>query len=85
MDRIKRISTELLANYPNRFGVDFDENKKNIKEIAIVRSKVLRNKVAGYITSYLRKKAAIAKAHLPSEEEEVEVEEQTESEKLEEG
>jgi small subunit ribosomal protein S17e len=83
MDRIKRISTELLANYPNRFGVDFDENKKNIKEIAIVRSKVLRNKVAGYITSYLRKKAAIAKAHLPSEEEEEE--EQTESEKLEEG
>jgi small subunit ribosomal protein S17e len=82
MDRIKRISTELLANYPNRFGVDFDENKKNIKEIAIVRSKVLRNKVAGYITSYLRKKAAIAKAHLPSEEEE---EKQTESEKLEEG
>ena len=80
MDRIKRISTELLANYPNRFGVDFDENKKNIKEIAIVRSKVLRNKVAGYITSYLRKKAAIVKAHLPSEEEE-----QTESEKLEEG
>jgi small subunit ribosomal protein S17e len=83
MDRIKRISTELLANYPNRFGVDFDENKKNIKEIAIVRSKVLRNKVAGYITSYLRKKAAIAKAHLHSEEEEQE--EQTESEKLEEG
>jgi small subunit ribosomal protein S17e len=82
MDRIKRISTELLASYPNRFGVDFDENKKNIKEIAIVRSKVLRNKVAGYITSYLRKKAAIAKAHLPSEEEE---EGQTESEKLEEG
>jgi ribosomal protein S17E len=26
-----------------------------MKETAIVRSKVLRNKVAGYITSYLRK------------------------------
>ena len=82
MDRIKRISTELLTNYPNSFGTDFDENKKNIKEIAIVRSKILRNKVAGYITSHLRKKAAIAKAQLPSEEEE---EKQTEPEDLEEG
>jgi small subunit ribosomal protein S17e len=55
MDRIKRISTELLEKYPDRFIVDFDENKKIIKEIAIVRSKILRNKIAGYITSYLHK------------------------------
>ncbi|MDQ3868554.1 MAG: 30S ribosomal protein S17e [Thermoproteota archaeon] len=55
MDRVKRISTELLEKYPDRFSVDFDENKKIIKEIAVVRSKTLRNKIAGYITSYLHK------------------------------
>jgi small subunit ribosomal protein S17e len=55
MDRIKRISTELLEKYPDRFSVDFEENKKIIKEIAIVRSKILRNRIAGYITSYLHK------------------------------
>ena len=55
MDRIRRISTELLEKYPDRFSVDFEENKKIIKEIAIVRSKVLRNRIAGYITSYLHK------------------------------
>jgi small subunit ribosomal protein S17e len=55
MDRIKRISNELLERYPNKFSSNFEENKAIIKEIAIVRSKVLRNKVAGYITSYLRR------------------------------
>ncbi|HZB16637.1 MAG TPA: 30S ribosomal protein S17e, partial [Nitrososphaeraceae archaeon] len=55
MDRIKRISTELLEKYPDRFSADFEENKKIIKEIAIVRSKILRNRIAGYITSYLHK------------------------------
>jgi small subunit ribosomal protein S17e len=55
MDRVRRISTELLEKYPDKFTVDFDENKKIINEISIVRSKILRNKIAGYITSYLHK------------------------------
>lgn len=55
MDRVRRISTELLEKYPDKFSVDFDENKKIINEISVVRSKILRNKIAGYITSYLHK------------------------------
>jgi small subunit ribosomal protein S17e len=55
MDRIKRISTIVLEKYPDRFGPDFEKNKKALQEISITRSKILRNKVAGYITSYLRK------------------------------
>jgi small subunit ribosomal protein S17e len=69
MDRIKRISTELLERYPDRFGIDFDENKKLIKEIAIVRSKILRNKIAGYITSRLRRQATDNEAAANSNEE----------------
>jgi small subunit ribosomal protein S17e len=75
MDRIKRISTELLERYPNRFGIDFDENKKIIKEIAMVRSKILRNKIAGYITSRLRRQATENRAAAgPNEEKEKELE-----------
>lgn len=70
MDRVKRISNELLERYPDRFGVDFDENKKTIKEIAIVRSKLLRNKVAGYITSVYRRQAAEKETAISSETEE---------------
>ena len=77
MDRIKRISTELLEKYPDKFSVDFEENKKIIKEIAVVRSKILRNRIAGYITSYIHK-ASIQNEHEISgsddEEEEVELE-----------
>ena len=64
MDRVKRISNELLERYQDKFGIDFDENKKTMKEIAIVRSKLLRNKVAGYITSDLRRQAAERKREL---------------------
>ncbi|HZT35651.1 MAG TPA: hypothetical protein VFA15_07005 [Nitrososphaera sp.] len=68
MNRIKRISTELLEKHPSKFGVEFDGNKKAINELAIVRSKVLRNELAGYITSHLRKEAAQEKAALASSE-----------------
>ena len=53
MIRIKRLSTEILSQYKESFGVDFAENKKSLNEITIVRSKSLKNKVAGYITKIL--------------------------------
>jgi small subunit ribosomal protein S17e len=55
MDRIKRISTEILERYPESFGTDFDQNKVTLKKIAIVRSKLLRNRIAGFITANLRR------------------------------
>jgi small subunit ribosomal protein S17e len=58
LNRIKRISTELLDKYPDKFGLEFDSNKKALADIATVTSKVLRNELAGYITSHLRKEAA---------------------------
>ena len=64
MNRIKRISTELLERYPDKFGLDFNANKNIISEVAIIRSKVLRNELAGYITSHLRKQAAQEKASM---------------------
>ncbi|MGE5683785.1 MAG: 30S ribosomal protein S17e [Nitrososphaerota archaeon] len=55
MNRVKRLSTELLNRYPDKFNVDFQQNKKIIAEIAKVRSKELRNQIAGYIASYINK------------------------------
>jgi len=53
VDRIKRLSTEILSKYKDSFGVDFSENKKMLNEITIVRSKGLKNEIAGYITKIL--------------------------------
>lgn len=55
MNRVKRLSTEILNRYPEKFNVDFQQNKKTIDEIAKVRSKELRNQIAGYIASYINK------------------------------
>ena len=55
MNRFKKLSTELLNRYPDKFNVDFQQNKKTIDEIAKVRSKELRNQIAGYIASYINK------------------------------
>ncbi len=55
MDRIKRISYEVLNDHKSMFGEDFADNKKILDEISIVRSKSLKNKVAGYITKFIKK------------------------------
>ena len=78
MNRIKRISTELLQKYPEKFGLEFDVNKKTLNDLAIVRSKVLRNELAGYITAHLRKQAAQEKASLAVAAGETEEEQSTE-------
>ena len=55
MNRIKRISFEVLDVHKSKFGEDFVENKKALNQVAIVRSKGLKNKVAGYITRFIKK------------------------------
>ncbi len=55
MDRIKRISYEVLDEHKSMFGVDFADNKKALDQISIVRSKSLKNKISGYITRFIKK------------------------------
>ena len=46
-----------MNEYSERFGTDFAANKQSLNEISIVRSKGLKNKIAGYITKILQRKA----------------------------
>ncbi|MDE1727182.1 MAG: hypothetical protein KGH89_07990 [Thaumarchaeota archaeon] len=55
VNRVRRISTELMATYKGEFGTDFKQNKTLLNEVAIVRSKGLKNEIAGYITAHLRR------------------------------
>ena len=50
MDRVRRISEEIIQRYPGVFGTDYQANKDQLNKIALVHSKMLRNKIAGYIT-----------------------------------
>ncbi len=55
MDRIKRLSYEVLDEHQSKFGEDFADNKKILDQISIIRSKGLKNEVAGYITKFIKK------------------------------
>lgn len=72
MDRVRRISEEILAKYPNAFGTDYQTNKEQLNKIAIVHSKMLRNKIAGYITKILGNAATNAEEEEAAREEGVE-------------
>ena len=84
MDRIKRISYEVLDKHKSKFGEDFADNKVSLDEVSIIRSKGLKNKVAGYITRFIKKeireeKSKQAKISSSQFEESVEKEVQAET------
>ncbi|MEM5790878.1 MAG: 30S ribosomal protein S17e [Candidatus Aenigmatarchaeota archaeon] len=54
---VKRIGLSLLEKYPEKFSQDFKKNKEVLKEVMEIKSKKIRNMVAGYITSYLKRKS----------------------------
>merc|ERR1712078_328661 len=49
---VKKASRKLIENYYHKLTDDFDTNKRVIDAIADIRSKKLRNKIAGF-TTYL--------------------------------
>ncbi|HJJ21504.1 MAG: hypothetical protein O2834_05350 [Crenarchaeota archaeon] len=55
MDRIKRLSFEVMDENKSKFGEDFAENKIVLNQLTIIHSKGLKNKIAGYITRYIKK------------------------------
>ena len=80
MDRIKRLSYEVLDGNKSKFGEDFANNKKALNEISIIRSKSLKNKIAGYITKFIKKEIREEKskqARIESSKSEQQLEEQS--------
>jgi len=71
VDRIKRLSMQAIAQYGSKFTSDFSENKKVLEQVSIIRSKGLKNEIAGYITKYVKREKS--SKDLPVEDE-VEVE-----------
>jgi len=44
-----------MNDHKSKFGQDYVENKKTLNQVSIIRSKGLKNKVAGYITRFIKK------------------------------
>lgn len=52
---IKRLGRMLMEQYPDRFNEDFNHNKQVVGQLVEGISKRVRNRVAGYITSQIRR------------------------------
>ena len=53
---IKRVAIELVDKYPDRFSDDYEHNKITVGELTDVQTHDMRNKIAGYVTRYRKKK-----------------------------
>lgn len=47
---VKRASRQIIEKYYNRLTLDFHTNKRVAEEVAVIQSKRLRNKIAGFTT-----------------------------------
>ena len=53
---IKRVTNKLVQQYRSDFKKDFEGNKKLVTNFADVKSKKIRNTIAGYVTRLINAK-----------------------------
>lgn len=54
LDRTRRLAQQILSRHPESFGTDYEKNKVALDDLAVIPSKQLRNKIAGYIAKASR-------------------------------
>jgi small subunit ribosomal protein S17e len=47
---VKKASRVIVEKYYGRLTQDFDTNKRLVEEVAVIQTKRLRNKIAGFTT-----------------------------------
>ena len=68
MDRVRKLSFEILEKHKSEFGEDFAGNKQILNDLSIIRSKGLKNKIAGYITKMVKNEIRSLKAQEEQEQ-----------------
>jgi small subunit ribosomal protein S17e len=51
---VKNLGNELIKEYGSKFSTDFEKNKEALSEIKDIKSKRIRNILAGYITKKMK-------------------------------
>jgi len=52
---VKTVSEKILSKNKDKFSKNFEKNKKQVDNLAETNSKKLRNTIAGYITTLVKK------------------------------
>jgi len=69
---------EVFKDHKDKFGKNFDENKEVLNSISIIRSKILKNELAGYITKFIKNELRNEKEKTESAENEEQISEDIE-------
>ena len=48
------LSMKVLQDHKEKFGIDFVKNKQELNNVCKITSKTLKNKLAGYITRFIK-------------------------------
>ena len=51
---IKSLAEELIRDHGDKFSDSFDHNKKTLQEVKPIKSKKIRNSLAGYIATRMQ-------------------------------
>ena len=57
VNRVRKISMEILEKYEDSFGENFEDNKSALMIISTITSKELKNEIAGFITKTVKRAA----------------------------
>jgi small subunit ribosomal protein S17e len=52
---VKKAAKVIIEKYYTKLNLDFHVNKRIIEEVALIPSKPLRNKIAGFITHLMKR------------------------------
>lgn len=66
---VKRAARKLLELYPHEVSTDFEKNKELVSKYVYLKSKKLRNQIAGYLTHLAKLRAKEAQRETVSEAE----------------
>ena len=72
---------EVFKDHKDKFGINFDENKEILYSVSTIRSKMLKNELAGYITKFIKNELRDEAEKTKSVENEEQLSEDTESTK----
>ena len=51
IDVVKKTTRKLMDSYPDKFTMDFEENKQMVTQLLDSATKWMRNRVSGYVTT----------------------------------
>jgi small subunit ribosomal protein S17e len=68
---VKNAARTLLAYYPDEFTADFETNKRLVEQYTDVKTKKVRNRIAGYLVRLVKIRIAMDRAEAAEGGEEV--------------